>query len=109
MIQAGDVKEYHPFYITGLDYWRLRAWSGQISSFPLLHVDTWLSLNQPTGKAGVGVFGHVKSGNSGRGSAGLTDLNMVFNPGDVLWLNAWVHNMNRSPYDCHCGYELWLE
>jgi len=109
MLQPNEVKEYHLLAFTGLDFWRLRAWSGQISTFPLLHVDTWLSLNYPMGKAGQGVFGHVKAGNSGRGSAGLTDLDILFGPGDVIWANLWAHNMQRTPYDLHFGYEIWLE
>ena len=104
-----SVKEYHVPFFESSSPWRLLAWSGQISSFQLLHVDTWLSLNQPMGKAGMGVFGHVKTGNSGRGSRGINGLDMLFDPTDVIWLNAWAHNMNPTNYDWHCGYELWIE
>ena len=97
MLQAGEVREYHMLAVTGLDFWRLRAWSGQISSFPLLHADTWLSLNRPTGKAGEGIFGQIKTGDSGYGVGALSDLDMLFGQGDCLYLNAWAHSMKRTP------------
>ncbi len=97
--------------ITPGDITEITALEGAISSFPLLHVDTWLSLNKAAGKGDYGIFGMMKTGNQAAaalshqiGSPGLT-----MKPIDFLVLNYWSHNMNRIAYDFHVGYVIYYQ
>jgi len=106
------------------------AWEGAISSFgPIqnnlfptsnvqfpktpfysagMHVDTWLSIGQATGKMASEVFGLLKCGDSGCGLNSNTVLEIELN--SKLYLNYWAHNMRMTPQDdWHCGYVIYYE
>ena len=108
LLKAGEVIENAGWGVRSFDFGfgaRLLGWSGQISSFPKLHVDTWLSLDQPSSKEGNGVFGMVKCGDSGRGGASMENIDVWIS--GLGYLNFWAHNMLRSPCDFHCSYEIY--
>lgn len=90
--------------ITPGDIHKITAMYAYISSFPLLHVDVWLSKNKPAGKGDGGIFGKFGCGDTGGIVLPISGLNLPFSPSDVFVLNYWAHNMNRVPYDFHAGY-----
>ena len=101
----------------------IRGWVGQISSFgpippdsttreqamPGLHVDVWLS-SQPCGKMANDVFAALKTGDTGAGSGGISQLALPLPP--TIYLNYWAYNMRRSlnalkADDWHCGFVVY--
>lgn len=108
MIPAGVVRERYGVRILQWPWgYRLVGWSAQISTFPLLHVDTWLSLGAALPKEGDNVLGHCKTGDAGRGQASMQSLNLPLSA--PLYLNYWCHSMARIPLDWHCSVELYYE
>jgi hypothetical protein len=104
----------------------VKAWEGSVSSFgPIradayghlpehsgMHVDTWLSMGNPTGKLANNVFGLMKTGDAGVGQNSVSNLDLAINT--KIYLNYWAHNMRRSlnplgADDWHCGYTIYYE
>lgn len=98
------------------------GWEGAISSFSTIppynqadahsgmHVDTWMSMGVPTGKMANGVFGVLKTGDSG--VANNNNVGISLNLNNKLYLNYWAHNMRRAinpqgTDDWHVGYTLY--
>jgi len=103
----------------------IRGWVGQISSYgpippdsttrehamPGLHVDVWLSY-QPCGKMANDVFAGLKTGDTGAGSGGISQLALQLPP--TIYLNYWAYNMRRSVNspktdDWHCGFIIYYQ
>lgn len=79
-----------------------------------MHVDTWLSIGAPTAKMANGVFGLMKTGDTGAGRGGNMGLQLPIPVNVKLYLNYWCHNMRRplNPLgadDWHVGYALFYE
>jgi len=106
-------------------YVKIIGFQGSISSFPLLHAQAWLIINEkaleqkevifedPT----PGVFGHLNSG-----FAGTANVAIMFPPekfiflkaGDPLYLGIWGHNMHnilgwKQKADFHVQYDIYYE
>jgi len=119
---------YNLFDLFQIPYTRkrvIRGWVGQISSYgslspdpttkeqamPGLHVDVWLSY-QPCGKMANDVFAGLKTGDTGAGSGGISQLALQLPP--TIYLNYWAYNMRRSMNslktdDWHCGFIIYYQ
>lgn len=103
----------------------ITGWVGQISSFGSvppdstikeqamsgLHVDVWLS-NHPCGKMANGVFAGLKTGDTGAGSGGISELALLLPP--TIYLNYWAYNLRRplntiKADDWHCGFVIYYQ
>lgn len=103
------VEGSRPYPITPSNITQISALTAYISSFPLLHVDIWLSLNKPAGKGDYGLVHKFGCGNTGGVVSDLPWMELPMKPTDVIYLNYWAHNMNKTPYDFHSGYVIYYD
>ena len=90
---------------------RLQHLEGKLSSFVKVHVDTWLTLGAACAKGdkqGQGIFGILKTGDSGHDSSYLVWLDLPITD-NRIYVNYWAHNMLDAPFDWHGGYVIYYE
>jgi hypothetical protein len=84
---------------------------GSISSFELLHVGCWISIDGPVGKEGPlnSIVGRWETGGSGSADEYIP-MNIVFAKYPKYFIiNYWAHNMYQVPYDWHTGFVVYFE
>jgi len=106
VISPGKIYARNGIRVVDVGFARLMGVAVQISAFPKLHVDVWLSTPNPMGKEGWGVFAMTKTGGSGVGR--------MFFPVDMwlsgpVYVNCWSHNMEYYAADWHVSVELWYQ